>query len=253
MIKHINPIIIDDEKNSRETLREMLLRYCRMAVIGEADGVESGAEAIKNLQPNLVFLDIKMNDGTGFDLLRKIENRNFHVIFTTAYDQYAINAIRYSALDYLLKPIDIEELKTAVERARTEIQKADESTNDPKVDVLLQNTINTDRLQKIVLSTSEGMHIVEVNDIIRCEADDYYTHVFITGRKPIMISKTLKEIENTLSGNTFVRTHKSHLVNLKFIKTYVKSDGGYLILQNGENVPVSRRKKEMLGKVLASL
>lgn len=252
-MKHINPIIIDDEKHSRETLKEMLLRYCKLAIIGEADGVESGIAAIDNLKPNLVFLDIKMNDGTGFDMLRKIENRNFHVIFTTAFDQYAIKAIRYSALDYLLKPIDIEELKSAVDRARDEIQSRKTELPDPKVDVLLQNTFNPDRLQKIVLSTSEGMHIVEVNDIIRCEADDYYTHVYVVGRKPIMISRTLKEIESTLSGNTFVRSHKSHLVNVAFIKTYVKSDGGYLVLQNGENVPVSRRKKDLISKVLASL
>jgi len=253
MKQALNPIIIDDERNSRETLKEMLLRYCKLAIIGEADGVESGIEAIENLNPNLVFLDIKMNDGTGFDLLRKIKNRDFQVIFTTAYDQYAINAIRYSALDYLLKPIDMEELKTAVKRAE-DIMNADlgEETHS-KVDVLLENTFNPNRLQKIVLSTSEGMHVIEVNDIIRCEADDYYTHVHIQGRKSIMISKTLKEIENTLSGNTFIRTHKSHLVNVAFIKTYVKSEGGYVILKNGENVPVSRRKKEMLGKALSSL
>jgi two-component system LytT family response regulator len=253
MSKHINPLIIDDEKNSRETLKEMLLRYCKLAIIGEADGVESGIKAIENLQPNLVFLDIKMNDGSGFDLLKRLKERNFQVIFTTAYDQYAINAIRYSALDYLLKPIDIEELKAAVERAQNKLTSNTTSNVEPQMNVLLENTFNPDRLQKIVLSTSEGMHIIEVNDIIRCEADDYYTHVHIQNRKSIMVSKTLKEIENTLSGNTFIRTHKSHLVNLAFVKTYVKSDGGYVILKNGENVPVSRRKKEVLAQALATL
>ncbi|MBN2745252.1 MAG: response regulator transcription factor [Bacteroidales bacterium] len=253
MNKHLNSIIIDDEKHSRETLQEMLVRYCRIATIGEADGVESGIEAIENLKPNLVFLDIKMNDGTGFDLLRKINNRNFHVIFTTAYDQYAINAIRFSALDYLLKPIDIEELKAAVDRAKSAIEEDDIPETNQKMDVLIHNTQSNDKLQKIVLSTSEGMHIVDVKNIIRCEADDYYTHIYIEGQKSIMISRTLKEIESSLSGSDFIRTHKSHLVNLSYIKTYVKSDGGYLILKNGENVPVSRRKKEMMGKVLASL
>lgn len=252
MPKHLNPIIIDDERNSRETLREMLVRYCKLAVIGEADGVQSGIEAIEKLQPNLVFLDIKMNDGTGFDMLRKINKRNFQVIFTTAFDQYAINAIRFSALDYLLKPIDIEELKLSVERARLAIQKETHTDENPQMETLLQNVNNSGKLQKIVLSTSEGMHIVDIDTIIRCEADDYYTHIHMKDRKPIMISRTLKEIESMLAGNSFIRSHKSHLVNINFIKTYVKSDGGYLILKNGENVPVSRRKKDTMSQVLAS-
>jgi len=248
----IRPIIIDDEPNSRDTIKEMLTRYCQLAVVGEAEGVESGLELIKAQEPNLIFLDIKMNDGTGFDLLKKIENRNFHVIFTTAYDQFAIKAIKYSALDYLMKPIDIGELKEAVNKAKVAM-KINNGQNDPKLEVLLQNTFNPEKLQKIVLSTAEGMHIIEIKNIIRCEADDYYTHVFIEGRKKIMISKTLKEVENTLSGNTFVRNHKSHLVNVDYIKTYVKSDGGYLIMKNGEKIPVSRRKKETMAKALGML
>lgn len=248
----IRPIIIDDEPNSRDTIKEMLARYCQLAIVGEAEGVEAGLKLIKAQEPNLIFLDIKMNDGTGFDLLKKIENRNFHVIFTTAYDQFAIKAIKYSALDYLMKPIDIDELKEAVNKAKAAM-KINKDQNDPKLDVLLQNTFNPEKLQKIVLSTAEGMHIVEIKNIIRCEADDYYTHVFIEGRKRIMISKTLKEVENTLSGNTFVRNHKSHLVNVDYIKTYVKSDGGYLIMKNGDKIPVSRRKKETMAKALGML
>jgi len=247
----LRPIIIDDEPNSRDTLKEMLARYCQLATVGEADGVNSGLELIQRQEPNLIFLDIKMNDGTGFDLLKKIEKRNFHVIFTTAYDQFAIKAIKYSALDYLMKPIDVQELKDAVDKAKSAILM--NNGDNPMVDVLLQNTFNPQKLQKIVLSTAEGMHIIEIKNIIRCEADDYYTRVFIEGRKQIMISKTLKEVEKTLSGSTFVRNHKSHLVNVDYIKTYVKSDGGYLIMKNGEKIPVSRRKKETMAKALGML
>jgi len=248
----LRPIIIDDEPNSRNGLKEMLIRYCQLEIIGEAEGVSTGLDLINTQEPNLIFLDIKMNDGTGFDLLKKIEKRDFYVIFTTAYDQFAIKAIKYSALDYLMKPIDVLELKEAVDKAKKAIN-ISYTGNNSQVEVLLQNTFNPQKLQKIVLSTAEGMHIVEIKNIIRCEADDYYTRVFIEGRKQIMISKTLKEVEKTLSGTTFVRNHKSHLVNVDFIKTYVKSDGGYLIMKNGEKIPVSRRKKETMAKALGML
>jgi len=240
----LKTLVIDDESNSRNTLKDMLLRYCDIRVTGEADSVETGVELIKIVNPDLVFLDIKMNDGSGFDLLRRIENRDFILIFTTAWDQFAIKAFKFSALDYLLKPIDIEELKEAVKRALA--VKEPQNIQKEKVKVLLENTFNPRHLNKVVLPTAEGMHVVEMSRIIRCQADDYYTRFFIDGRKPIMISKTLKEVEAMLSGNSFIRCHKSHLVNMKWVKTYVKSDGGYLMLSNGENVPVSRRKKEMV-------
>jgi len=251
-LQNLKPVIIDDEPNSRKTLGSMLERYCGISAVGEADGVSSGVKLIEKENPNLVFLDIKMNDGTGFDLLKKCKQREFFVIFTTAYDQFAIKAIKFSALDYLMKPIDPDELKTAVDKALTLINKAD-AEQKQKYKTLLQNTFDATKLQKIVFSTAEGMHVIEISNIIRCEADDYYTKVYISGRKFIMVSKTLKEVEKMLAGNTFVRNHKSHLVNVDFVKTYVKSDGGYLIMKTGEKVPVSRRKKETMLKVLQQL
>ncbi len=247
--KQIKAVIIDDESKSRNTLREMLGRYCvNVNVIAEADGVETALQMMKNLNPDIVFLDIRMNDGTGFDFLKKLPEKDFNLVFTTAYDQYAIQAIRYSALDYLLKPIDAEELKMAVEKARLNTTSSSE-----QLDILLENTFNADNLRKIVFSTSEGMHVIEVDNIIRCEADDYYTRIHIKGRPQIMVSKTLKEVEDMLKGNSFVRNHKSHLVNMSYIDTYVKSGGGYLVMSTGEKIPVSRRKKELMFKALSKL
>jgi len=248
----LRAVIIDDEPNSRRTLKTMLNRYCDLNIIGEAGGVSSGVELIKNLSPNLIFLDIKMNDGTGFDLLKQIELKDFQIIFTTAYDQFAIKAIKYSALDYLLKPIDIEELQTAVNKAENAINTSNIS-QVKQLNVLVNNNFNPESMQKIVFSTAEGMHIIEIKKIIRCEADDYYTRIFVEGRKLIMISKTLKEVDKMLSNHTFVRVHKTHLANVDYIKTYVKSGGGYLIMTNGVQIPVSRRKREVLMEALGML
>lgn len=250
MNKKIKAILIDDESNSRDTLKEMLRRYCDIEILGEADGVKTGLEMIQILKPNLVFLDIKMNDGSGFDLLKKVKEQNFHVIFTTAFDQFAIKAFRFSALDYLLKPIDIDELKAAVDKFLKRVETESESYKS-KLDNLIHNEESPKDFHKVVFSTSEGMHIIEIAKIIRCEADDYYTKIHVENRKLIMVSKTLKEVESLLKGNNFIRNHKSHLVNLNYIKTYVKSDGGYLILNNGEKIPVSRRKKDLLAKTLS--
>lgn len=245
----LKAVIIDDESKSRNTIREMLGRYCtNVNIVGEADGVATALEMMKNVNPDMVFLDIKMNDGTGFDFLKRLPDKDFNLVFTTAYDNYAIQAIRYSALDYLLKPIDPQELKMAVEKARL-----NSTNNREQLDVLIENTLNTDNLRKIVFSTSEGMHVIEVDNIIRCEADDYYTRIHIKGRPQIMVSKTLKEVEDMLKGNSFVRNHKSHLVNMSYIDTYVKSGGGYLVMSTGEKIPVSRRKRELMFKALSKL
>lgn len=249
----IRAVIIDDEKRSRETLSGLLLKHCNedIEVVAEADGCVSGIEAIKIHNPEVVFLDIQMPDGSGFKLLEALDEINFEVVFTTAYDQFAIKAIRYSALDYLLKPIVPAELKNSVDKVK---QKKSSGTINKHIKVLLENIKDTNTASKrIILSTSEGMHIIDIKDIIRCESDDYYTRFFIRDRKPIMVSKTLKENEEMLSEYGFLRPHKSHLINIRFVKSYMKNDGGYILLQDGTNVPVSRRKKEKILQELSHL
>ena len=246
--RKITTLIVDDEENSRFTLSEMLRIFCpEVEVVGEADGVESTIQQTKKLKFDVVFLDIQMMDGTGFDFLKQLNPINFDVIFITAYDQFAIQAIKYSALDYLLKPVDAEELMEAVNKVKKR-----EHRGQDQLDVLLDNLQNKEK-QKIVLSTTEGIHIIQVDNIVRCEADDYYTRIFLNDKRMIMVSKTLKNTEKLLSGKSFVRSHKSHLVNLQFVKKYVKSDGGYLELKDGTIIPVSRRKKELILNYIQSI
>jgi two-component system, LytTR family, response regulator len=248
----IKAIIIDDEKTSRETLQGLLRRYCKnVEVIGEADGFRSGMEVIKKNKPDVIFLDIQMPDGSGFKLLEEIGNIDFEVIFSTAYDQFAIKAIKYSALDYLLKPINPEDLITAVEKLETKISKGKDDTG---VKFLLDSMKShpSDK-KKIVLSTSEGMHIVDIDNIIRCESEDYYTKFFLKEGKVIMVSKTLKENEELLAEHNFIRPHKSHLINLKYVKSFLRIDGGSIVMTDGSNVPVSRRKREQIVDILNHL
>lgn len=249
MSSELSAILIDDEPKARETLDAMLKRYCKnVKIIGTAENVESGIKLLKEKTPDVLFLDIQMPDGTGFNLLQQLEKRDFDVIFTTAFDQFAIKAIKFSALDYLLKPIDPEELIDAVDKVINNQKEKKENLN-----VLLENVEDGKEPDKIVLSTSEGMHIIELQNIIRCQADDYYTLYFLNDGKKIMVSKTLKESEKLLDSSNFIRPHKSHLVNISYIKTYVKSDGGYLILADGTQIPVARRKKDVVMNVLHDL
>lgn len=250
----VKALVIDDERRSRDTLAGMLAKYCanEIELVGEADGMRTGIEAIRKLGPEVVFLDIQMPDGSGFKLLESLDDINFEVVFTTAFDQYAIKAIRYSALDYLLKPIVPAELRNAV--AKVSQKKADGTINK-HIRVLLENMkeSTTQSTKRIVLSTAEGMHVIDIRDIIRCESDDYYTRFFLKDRKPIMVSKTLKEHEELLSEFGFLRPHKSHLVNIRYIKSFIKTDGGYILLQDGTTIPVSRRKREKTIQELSHL
>lgn len=247
----LRAVIIDDEKRSRETLKGLIEAFnYEVNIVGEAGGCDSGVELIKNKQPELVFLDIQMPDGSGFKLLEKVGEINFEVIFITAYDQFAIKAIRLSALDYLLKPVVPEELEQAIEKAEKRLH----SKAKTEMDVLMQSVRSPEKsLEKIVLSTSEGMHIVDLKDIIRCQSEDCYTKFMLSNGKSIMVSKTLKHFDNTLQDSSFIRVHKTHLINIEYIKTYVRSDGGYLILRNGDKVPVSRRKKDAIAEVLKKM
>lgn len=247
----LRAIIIDDEKTSCDTLAGLLIRYCEnVTIVAMADGYKSGIKAIHEHKPDVVFLDIQMPDGSGFQVLEDVNEVNFDVIFTTAYDQYAIKAIKYSALDYLLKPIIPSDLVNALQKVEQKRNVSDMSSN---IKVLLENIKTKSTSKKIVLSTSEKIHVVETDDIVRCESDDYYTRFFFKDGKTLLISKTLKETEQLLGDLDFLRPHKSHLVNIKYIKGFLKNDGGSILLSDGSKVPVSRRKKEKVIHTIQNL
>lgn len=245
----INAIIIDDERTSRDTLRKMIQRYCpEVQVIAEADGYQSGIQILKQYSPDVIFLDIQMPDGSGFKLLENINKLDFEVVFTTAYDQYAIKAIKCSALDYLMKPIDAAELKAAVEKVS---QINIKPSVNKKVEVLVDSLKRPERYpDRIVLNTADTIHVVDSNNIMHCESDDYYTRFFFTDKTSLLISKTLKEVEEMLAGHNFIRVHKSHLVNISYIISFDKSTGGNLVLEDGSQIPVSRRKRDSLHDLL---
>lgn len=241
----IKTLIIDDEINGRNILKKMISTFCEgVEVIGEAESVKTGIDAIKRLKPELVLLDIQMQDGTGFDLLEQTDEKDFKVIFVTSFDNYAIKAFKFSAVDYILKPVDPDNLVEAINR----VKDLDSDNNfEDKIDVLISNM---NSLDKVALPSSDGVRFVKIGDIVRCESDNNYTMFYLISKEKILVSKTLKEFEIMLSGVKFFRVHKSHLVNLNYVTKYVPGEGGYLILEDGSHVDVSRRKKEGLLKVL---
>lgn len=227
-------IIIDDLENARISLRKDLEDYCPdVEIIGEADGVVSGARLIRAVQPDIVFLDIHMKDGNGFDLLEILGSTNFALIFTTSSDEHAIRAFRYSAVDYLLKPIDYEQLQDAVNRATR--------MPDTTLNLLRGNLSGQNR--RIALNSQEKVDVVDLDDIIRLESSGAYSVFHLRDGGQIIVTRTLKEYDELLSRDGFIRVHQSHLVNMKFIRSFVKTDGGYLKLTTGHDIPVSSRKK----------
>ena len=241
----IKAIVIDDEKNSREYIETVLQDYCPdVEVVGSADSVATGIEVIKEHGPDLIFLDIQMPGGSGFELLEKFPQPAFDLIFITAYDHYAIKAFEFSALDYLLKPIDIARLQEAVGKI---IKKKDQGKKQEKFEVLIENLKNvSNQFDKIMLPNMEGFTAVEVREIIRCEGDENYTKLFLMDGGKILVSKTLKELENLLEDFNFCRIHKSHLINLNNVKSYAKGRGGYVVMADDAKVDVSRNKKKEL-------
>ena len=242
----LRTIIIDDENHIRDTLSNLLEMNCPEAkVVGQASGVRSGIAAIKELHPELVLLDIQMKDGTGFDLLSGFSPVDFKVIFITAYDHYAVQAFRFSAVDYLLKPVNPEMLKEAVTRAGKLIH---EDFNR-QMKVLEENLGSaTNKNKKIILRTAESIHLLEIGNIICCDSDSSYTTVQTVEGEKIIVSRTLKEFEEMLTECGFYRVHKSYLINLVHIKRFDRQDGGYIILTNDLKIPVASRKRdEMLG------
>jgi len=248
----IKTVIIDDELNARKALLNMLDFYCpEIEVVGESIDVAGGVHLIESVQPKLVFLDIKMPDGTGFDLLRKLPKVDFRVIFVTAYDQFALSAIKMSAVDYLLKPLNPHELKAAVNKAVALMDKDIKLADH--FNVLEENLADAPQMKKIILNTSNSMHVVRIENIIRCEADENYTKILTSDQQSILVSKTLKEFDELLSPYGFCRIHQSHLINLNQVITYEKGMGGMVLLKNKERIPVSGRRKDFFIKALEQL
>lgn len=248
----LKTIIIDDEIKARETIRNMLETYCPdVEVIGSAGSVKEGIKVLEKNSPDLVFLDIKMGDGTGFDLLRKLKNKDFFLIFITAFEEFAIRAIKFSALDYILKPLDPDELVNAVQKAEHAYEKENVSQ---RLEALYENLdMLNNKSKRIVLKTTSSVHIVNLKDIIRCESEKNYTHFFIVDQEKVTVSKTLKEYNEMLMDYSFYRVHQSHLVNLAHVRRYEKQEGGHLVMDDDSSVPVSFRKKEDLMKLFKSL
>lgn len=243
-------IIIDDENRTRDLITKMINSFgLDIEAISAADSVESGIKAIEEHKPDLVFLDIQMPDGTGFDLLKSIEKKNFDVIFITAHEEFAIKAIKFSALDYILKPVDPTELKAAVERALVSMSTAKEDVQFEA----LQNNMQAQQKRRLVLKTQESVHVVDLEQIIRCEADRNYTSFFLTEGRKILVSKTLKEYETLLTGYNFLRVQQSHLVNLDYVDRYDKGNGGSVVMKDGSEVPLSPAKREIFFKILENL
>jgi two-component system LytT family response regulator len=240
----IKAIIIDDEIHCRKTLGMLLKEYCPgVEVTEQCSEAESGLAAIQKHKPDLVFLDIEMPNMNGFEMLEKLPEINFEIIFTTSYDQYAIKAFRFSALDYLLKPVGREELQTAVQKIARRMQ----FPLPQQLEILLQKLHQpVSSVQKIALPTMEGLQMIAVNSIISCESDSNYTIFFLKNKQKLIVSRPLKEIEEMLDEYSFLRVHNSYLINLNEIDKYVKGEGGYLVMTDGTSIDVSRSKKEML-------
>ncbi len=245
----ITAIIVDDEPDCCESLVILLERWCsEVKVLDICYSAEAAIQSVKEHTPHILFLDIEMPFMNGFEMLEKLTSLDFELIFTTSYDQYAIKAIRFSALDYLLKPIDKDELQKAVQKAAQRKQ----HPVPQQLDVLLQKLRNpTVPINKIAIPTMEGFQLLAAESIISCESDSNYTFLFLKDKRKIIASRNLKEMEEILEDYPFVRIHNSHIVNINEVERYIKGEGGYLIMSDGSSVNVSRSRKELLLKKLS--
>lgn len=246
----ISAVIIDDEQHNIDNLFNLLQRHCpQVNIVAAATSAGGGEEIIMLHKPALIFLDIQMPGRNGFDLLRSLPERNFEIIFVTAFDQYGIQAIKFSAIDYLLKPVNITELKEAVNKVSAHI-------NNKKQNLLLENLVahlQTSRGKeehRIALPGSKETRFVLTTAIVRCESSNNYTFFYINTGEKIMVSRPIFEYEELLADYGFIRCHQSHLINKRYIKSWVKEDGGYLLLDDGTNIPVSKQKKDYVKTVL---
>lgn len=243
-------IIVDDEKHCREVLGHLLARYCPEVTIlaSCADGAQVLQE-LKHHTPDILFLDIEMPGMNGFELIEQCPGAAFEIIFTTAYNEYAIKAIKHSALDYLLKPIDKDELKSAVQRARE--QKSTHSSD--RINDLLEVLHFKKPSKRFAAATMEGLIMVNADDILYCESDSAYCTLYFTNGKTLLLSKTLKDVEEVLHYDEFCRIHHSYLINLNYVQKYIRGEGGEVIMNNGANLPVSRTRKQDFLNLLEKL
>lgn len=252
----IKAVLIDDDGNLREGMKAMVNLYApEILIAGEAASVKAGMELIEKVSPDIIFLDILMNDGSGFDLLEQLKMKfgtiSSHIVFITAHEKFAIKAFRFSALDFLLKPVDPDELQIVIKKIKNIIH---QNNNHNHIELLLENIRKKPNgFKKIALSTSDGIHLFEIKDIIRCESEDNYTRFYFKNHKAVMISKTLKEYEELLEDQGFERIHQSHLINLNELKSYIKKDGGFVVMSDDSQLPVSQRKKERLQEMIGKL
>lgn len=239
----LRAVVIDDiERIRKENINSIKATCPNISVIGQADSVESGVKLIKQLSPDLVFLDVEMPDGTGFDLLQKLNPIRFKVIFITGYEDFAIRAFRFSAIDYLLKPLDSKELIEAVKKAEESLSK---EIFDMKLNNLFSNLERPKNLQKLILKTADKIYSVNIQDIVNCESDKNYTTFHFINAPKLIVSINLKEYETLLSPYNFFRTHKSHLINMAYFDHFIKSEGGNtIVMKNKTAIPLSVRKKE---------
>ncbi len=235
-------VIIDDLPDAVSLLKEDIENYCPdIEIVGTAGTIEEAVQTVKQLKPSLLFLDIELPKGTGFDILDRLDTEDIQVIFTTASNAYAIRAFRYAAIDYLLKPIDKEQLKEAVERTKLR-----QATSVEQLQTASKAYSQQGLSDFIILHTSEEIKKIHIEDIIRCQSNDNYTMFYFTNGKKLLISKTLKYFDRLLSNHNFLRVHQSHLINPKHLKAYVRKDGGYLSMSDHSQVPISVRKKAMV-------
>ncbi len=243
----IKAILVDDEVHCLDTLSILLKEYCpQVQILEQCRSAKSALAAIEKLKPSLVFLDIEMPGMNGFEMLEQFEEIPFAAVFITSYDQYAIKAIRFSALDYLLKPIDYKQLMAAVHK----VERQKNLSSNEQFQMLLNQVHHKDTgFKKIAVPTVEGFELIPADQILRCEADDNYTHLILKNKKKIVASRTLKEVEEQLQEfSYFVRIHHSYLVNINEVTKYVRGEGGYVIMTDGSTVNVSRKRKESLLK-----
>lgn len=239
----IRCVLIDDESNSLEMMEWLLKTYCpQVKIEAMCNAAAKGIEAIREHRPDLVFLDIEMPHMNGFDMLEQFDKIFFDVVFCTAYDQFAIKAFKYSALNYLLKPVDPDDLKETIRR----IEEKKSAPSKEQIDLLINNMRQTSKpaIQRIALTTGDGMIFVPTQDILYCQAESNYTSVVLVSGKKVLVSKVLKEIDEALSGPDFFRIHNSYLINLNHIRKYVRGEGGYIIMEDGANISISRSRRQ---------
>jgi two-component system LytT family response regulator len=244
MIKKLKTVIVDDEPNAVEFISSVIKDHCpELEVSGKAYNVTEGVRKIKEVNPDLVFLDVEMPNGTGFDLLAQFPEKEFDVVFITAFNHYAIKAIKFSAVDYILKPLNIGEFIEAVSKVLAKRTSAPDQGNE-NFRILMEN-LKSPVPSRLAIPTADGMEYLNPKEIIRIEADRSYSWFYLTGNRKILVSKNLKEFQDLLSDRYFFRSHNSHLVNLKFVRKFIRKEGGYIEMQDGEQIPVSRNRKDL--------